>query len=136
MLGLMGRFMDETVMSNIRYISKDLFAPFTSQIITTDRAGGMHKRPWRIRSAVPIGTVKIRQPHLGHGLPLKGLFLFALLCRLTRERVNVFFQRQLFFFIILLQLISYVFCNRLFIASYCIYIISSTPKISIAVFIF
>lgn len=32
MLGLMVRFMDETVMSNIRYISKDLFAPFTSQI--------------------------------------------------------------------------------------------------------
>jgi len=32
MLGLMVRFMDETIMSNIRYISKDLFAPFTSQI--------------------------------------------------------------------------------------------------------
>lgn len=31
MPGLMGRFMDETIMSNIRYISKDLFAPFTSQ---------------------------------------------------------------------------------------------------------
>ena len=47
MLGLMVRFMDETVMSNIRYISKDLFAPFTSQIMTTRQTGGLlrPKRP-------------------------------------------------------------------------------------------
>ena len=53
-----------------------------------------------------------------------GLFLFALISWLTRKRVIVFLYRQLVCQFILCQLISDILCNRFFVPSYCIYIVS------------
>ena len=69
-------------------------------------------------------------------MPLKGLYLFAPFYRLTRKRVYKLFYTQLIIFIVLLQLIPYVLLNCLFITSYCIYIISSTPEMPISILVF
>ena len=72
------------------------------RIITTGRAGGLHKPPWGMSRAEPVGSSN-RLPIADFpGMPLKGLILFAFFYRLTRKRVNVFFDTHLVIRIILL----------------------------------
>ena len=101
-------------------------------------------RPCRWLALAPLGHVtrlslkarrKVCQPRDFYRHAPKGAFLFAPFYWLTRERVNKLFYAQLIIFIILLQLIPYVLLDCLFIASYCIYIVSSTPEMSIPIFI-
>ena len=101
-------------------------------------------RPGRWLALAPLGHVtrpslkarrKVCQPRDFYRHAPKGAFLFAPFYWLTRERVNKLFYAQLIVFIILLQLIPYVLLDCLFIASYCIYIVSSTPEMSIPIFI-
>lgn len=69
-------------------------------------------------------------------LPLKGLFLLAFFYTLTRKRVHILFYRQLFFCVIFPQLIPDIPPYRLLISSYRADIVTSTPKMSVPLFIF
>ena len=68
--------------------------------------------------------------------PHVGLFVFCLLILGTRKRVKVFFYAHLVLCEIFFKLISYIFFDYPFISSYCIYIVTSTPKVSRAILVF
>ena len=71
------------------------------------------------------------------GLPLfKGLFLFALFYRLTRERVYQFLETQLLGYNIILNLVLNVGFYHFFVPAHRIDIISGAPELSIPVLIF
>ena len=70
------------------------------------------------------------------GSRLKRLSLFALFSLFTRKRVCELFQRYLIARIIFLQLISDVVLYHFLVLSYCIHIVSPTPEIPVAVFLF
>ena len=121
------------------YTQQDLFVKAFYKFIFSH-----NHRPCRWLALAPLGHVtrlslkarrKVCQPRDFYRHAPKGAFLFAPFYRLTRERVNKLFYAQLIVFIILLQLIPYVLLDCLFIASYCIYIVSSTPEMSIPIFI-
>ena len=86
-------------------------------------------------SSVSRRTEKVCQPHDFLRLRLKALFYYLLFLA-TRERVDIFFHTYLVICDVLLQLISDVLFYRFFVSSNCIYIISSTPEMSISIFIF
>ena len=67
--------------------------------------------------------------------PFSGLFYFTLFSLVTCKRVYIFFQTYLLYHHILFYLILYILFYCSFISSHCIYIISSTPKMSIPIFI-
>ncbi len=60
---------------------------------------------------------------------------FCLIILATRKRVYKLFECQLVVGKIFRKLILYVFRNNLFIAPYGIYIVSSAPKVSGAIFV-
>ena len=71
------------------------------------------------------------------GLPLfKGLLLFALFYRLTRERVYQFFEIQLFGYNVILNLVFNVRLYRLFVSAYRIDIKPGAPELSIPILVF
>jgi len=70
------------------------------------------------------------------GHPHRVAALFALFCRLTRKRVDVFFHTYLFDHLILFYLILYILLYCSFVSPYCIYKIPSTPEVSIPIFVF
>ena len=86
-------------------------------------------------SSVSRRTEKVCQPHDFLRLRLKALFYYLLFLA-TRERVDIFFHTYLVICDVLLQLISDVLFYRFFVSPNCIYIISSTPEMSISIFIF
>ena len=110
---------------------------------TTTAANHNHQLNWWFAlalkgpyaSSVSRRTEKVCQPHDFLRLRLKALFYYLLFLA-TRERVDIFFHTYLVICDVLLQLISDVLFYRFFVSSNCIYIISSTPEMSISIFIF
>ena len=106
------------------------------RIMTTGRAGGLRKPPWGMSQAEPIGSPKESANRTTFtDMPLKGTFLLVLCYWLTCKRVYKLFYTHLIFFMILLQLIPYVLLYCFFISSYCVYIISPTPKMPVPIFV-
>lgn len=68
----------------------------------------------------------------------KVVLLFTLFCLyfFSCKWINEFFHGHLILKNILLQLILYIFLYDFSVSSYCIYIISSTPKLPISIFVF
>ena len=81
------------------------------------------------------GRRKVCRPHSFFRRPLKGLLL-CLLVHTTRKRVYKFFQLHLISDLISRKLLFYVFLYLLFVSSYCVYIISSCPEMSISILVF
>ena len=75
-------------------------------------------------------------PHYHYGQPLQAAVFLCLLILVTRERVEIFFHAYLIRRSVLLKLVADIFCNYLFISSYCIHIISSAPKIPRPILVF
>ena len=72
---------------------------------------------------------------LSRGRPLKGPLFLCLGILATRERVYKLFEAQLVCDLILLQLLSDVLLNALFVFSYRIHEITSCPEMSISVLV-
>lgn len=54
----------------------------------------------------------------------------------TRKRVNELFQAHLICYLVFVKLMLDVLRNLLFVASYCIHIVSSCPKVPVSILIF
>ena len=67
-------------------------------------------------------------PHYNFRSRSRAAVYFCSLCLVTRKRIHILFHCILVFCIIFFRLISYIFCNHLFISTDCIYIASSAPK--------
>ena len=85
--------------------------------------------------ALERGTESLT-PHYHYGQPLQAAVFLCLFILVTRERVKIFFYAYLIRRSVLLKLVADVFCNYLFISSYCIHIISSAPKIPRPILVF
>ena len=80
---------------------------------------------------------KVRQPHVIYLLsPLGLFFLIVFYYRLTRKRVYIFFHTHLIIHHIFIELVPYILFYLFCIFSYCIYVISPTPKMPISILIF
>ena len=75
------------------------------------------------------------RPHFIHGPPLKGLFL-CLLVLATRKRVYILFYANLVGYLIFSQLILNIFLDLLFVLSYRVYEIPSSPEVPISILVF
>lgn len=64
-----------------------------------------------------------------------GLLLLALINRLTRKRVIVFFDCELVAYFVFLELISDILRNGFFVSSHRIHVISLTLELSISILI-
>ena len=68
--------------------------------------------------------------------PFRGAaILFAFSYRLTRKRVRKLLETHLVTGDVLLKLVPYIFLNRLFIASYRIYIVPTAPEVPVPVLV-
>lgn len=127
------------ILQRTRFGAKKEGSPFTAKSLYNHN----HQLNWWFAmalkgpyaSSVSRRTEKVCQPHDFLRLRLKALFYYLLFLA-TRERVDIFFHTYLVICDVLLQLISDVLFYRFFVSSNCIYIISSTPEMSISIFIF
>lgn len=77
----------------------------------------------------------VRQSHYFYRPPLKRPVFLCLGILTTCKRVKVLFHRYLIRCNVFLQLVLYVFSNRLRITAYGIHIVPTTPKMSVPVFV-
>ena len=92
--------------------------------------------PWGVSHAEPIGSrLKVCQPRDFHRHPPKGAFFFALFYLLTRKRVYIFFDTQLFLFVILSQSIFYVLLSITLFLPRCLHNTLGTKSLCFRIYI-
>src|SRR5699024_9106377 len=100
------------------------------ELVVCSAAESIYYRPQpkRLTERSPLCTTST------HGF-FKNLLFLSFLISLFLKWVVLFEYCQLIVYIIIFKLISYIFLDLIFVSSYCIHKVSSTPKFSVSILI-